>query len=317
LVARRQGIETAGIDLWMLGGMAKMSRDADSPGAEFRIAAAGPLVTIVIIGLCAAAGAALAGWPRFWDAVTLTQGADVTPGLLLLAWLGTINATLFAFNLLPAFPLDGGRIARAITWRVTRDRMRGTRIAATLGQFFAYGLIGLGVAELLVFRGTFSGIWLILIGWFISQGARGELVRTAFSERIGTVTVADIMDAEPVAVPADLDLQRAQDEFFLRYRWPWFPVVDGGGRFVGLVRREQVQGLHAEPRAVRDVMDGDGGDWRVGQDTPLESLLASEPLRRTGALMAVDREGVLRGVVTLDQVRRALQRAAVPSPPAA
>jgi Zn-dependent protease len=316
LVARRQGIGIAGIDLWMLGGMAKMTRDPESPGAELRIAIAGPLVTALVVGLCAAAGTALAGWPRLWDAVTLSRGADVTPALLLLAWLGTINAALFAFNLVPAFPLDGGRIARAVAWRVSGSRLRATRVAGALGQFFGYVLIGLGVAELIVFRGTFSGLWLILIGWFITQGARGELARTAFSERIGGVTVADIMDSEPVAIPAGLPLERADDEYFARYGSPWFPVTDPDGRPVGLVRSEQVRGLHVDARTVAEVMEPDG-DWRIGQETPLENLLASESLRRTGALVAVDRDGVLRGVVTIDQVRRALQRAALATPPAA
>ena len=319
LVARRQGISIAGIDLWFFGGIAKMNRDTDSPGAEFKVAIAGPLVTLLVVAVCAGAGIVLAGPDDFWSAVVLDRKADVSPGLVLLSWLATINAALFLFNLVPAFPLDGGRIARAIAWRVTGDRVRATRISAALGQAFSYLLIGLGIAEVL-FGALWSGIWFIFLGLFLGQAARGAVAQTVFAERIGGVTVGDIMDREPVSIPATLPVDRADDEFFLRYRWPWFPVVDPGGRFVGLVRQDQIEGAARAGqggRLVGEVMDADAGDWRIGEEASLEAVLGSEGLRRIGALMAVDPEGVLRGVVTIDQVRRALQVATVPSPPAA
>jgi Zn-dependent protease len=314
LVGRRLGIQTAGIDLWFFGGIAKMDRDADSAGTEFKVAAAGPLVTAAIVGLCVLIGVLTTGWPRFWDAVVLKQGADVTPALLLLSWLAAINAAVFAFNLLPAFPLDGGRIARAIAWRLTGDRLRATRAAASLGQAFSWVLIGVGLAEIVAVGSLVSGLWLMLLGWFLGQAARGAALQTAFAERIMGVTVADIMDAEPVAIPVDTPISRALDEFFLRYQYPWFPVVENGGRLIGLAERERVLGaerLGEGDHPVRDVMEGDLGDWRIGADESLEALLGSEALRRIGALLAVDRDGRLRGVVTLDQVRRALEGAAL------
>jgi Zn-dependent protease len=319
LVARRQGIAIAGIDLWFFGGVAKMSRDTDSPGAEFKIAIAGPVVTLIVVAVCTAVGIAAGGTHDFWAAVLLDRKAGVTPGLLLLGWLATINAALFVFNLVPAFPLDGGRVARAIAWRVTGDRVRATRFAATLGQAFSYLLIGLGIAELL-FGSALSGVWFIFLGLFLGQAARGAVAQTVFAERIGGVTVGDIMDREPVAIPATMSLDRAHDEYFLRYRWPWFPVVDADGRFVGVLRQERIDatppGTSAD-RTVGELMDTDASDWRIGEDASLEAVLGSEGLRRIGALMAVDPNGVLRGVVTIDQVRRALQVATVPSPPAA
>ena len=160
-----------------------------------------------------------------------------------------------------------------------------------------------------------SGLWLIVLGMFLGQAARGAVTQTVFLDKIGDVTVQDIMDSEPVAVPAELSVHRALDEFFLRYRWAWFPVVDHGGRFVGTVRQQPAEDAERTgdgERMVREVMDHDASDWQVNADAPLEALLASEPLRRLGALMAVDREGVLRGVVTLEQVRRALERAVTP-----
>jgi Zn-dependent protease len=311
LVARRLGIGIAGIDLWFFGGIAKLERDADSPGAEFKIAIAGPLVTLAIVGLCVAAGAGLAGWSQFWSAVTLERGANVSPGLLIVAWLATINTALFLFNLVPAFPLDGGRIARAAAWKISGDRLRATRQAAFLGQGFSYLLIGLGLADLFVGSAT-SGLWMIVLGWFLGQAARGAVAQTAFAERVGGVRVADIMDSEPVAIPGTMPVAQAFEEYFLRYRWPWFPVVDAQGKFIGVVRQESVDSADRAgegQRPVGEVMEIDAGDWHVGADASLESVLASEPLRRIGAVMAVDRDGILRGVVTLDQVRRALQGA--------
>src|SRR5688572_3425594 len=138
LEARRHGIGTSGIDLWFFGGVAKLDRESEAPGEELKIAIAGPLVSLAVVVVCVAVGIALAGSGAFWDAMTLEAGADVTPALLLLTWLGEINAAVFLFNLLPAFPLDGGRIVRAIAWRVTGDRLRATRVSAALGRFFSW-----------------------------------------------------------------------------------------------------------------------------------------------------------------------------------
>ena len=145
----------------------------------------------------------------------------------------------------------------------------------------------------------------------IGGAARGAVVQSAVTSRLEGVTVADVMDAEPVTIPADLPAGRAWEEFFLRYHgWPWFAVVERDGRLTGLVHRARVEA--APPglpvRAVADASD------EVRTDTSLEALLASEPLRRMGALMAVDAEGRVRGVVTLEQVTRALQARLSPRP---
>lgn len=311
LVARREGIGISGIDLWFFGGVAKMTRDSQSPGEEFRVAAAGPLVTLVVVAVCIGAsllvqdGAAL-------DVARLAGDAEASPTLALLGFLATINAMLFLFNLVPAFPLDGGRIARSIVWKISGNRHSATRIAGRIGEGFAYLLIGIGI--FLASRGElFDGLWLAVLGWFIAQSARAAVASTAFTERIDGITVADIMDAQPVSMPATTPLAQAQDEYFLRYRWDWFPVVDEQGRFLGVVRERRVDEEITAGRpalAVGELVEvADADDWRVPSDRPLESLLGDEHLRARGALMAVDAEGVLRGVVTIDQVRRALTAA--------
>ncbi len=311
LVARREGIEISGIDLWFFGGVAKMSRDTDSAGAEFRIAAAGPLVTLVLLGIFLGLSALVQNGAAL-DVARLAGDAEASPVLALLGFLATLNLFLFVFNLIPAFPLDGGRIARSIAWALTRDRNRATRIAGRLGEGLAYVLIGIGI--FLAARGhLFNGLWLALIGWFIAQSARAAVTSTAFTERIDGITVADIMDAQPVTMPARTPVSQAQDEYFLRYRWDWFPVVDEHGRFVGVVREPRIDQEIAAGRPALEVGEivetGETDSWRVRSDSPLEALLGDEGLRSHGALMAVDAEGVLRGVVTLEQVRRALTAA--------
>jgi Zn-dependent protease len=311
LAARRSGIEVAGIDLFFFGGVMKMNRDTDTPGKEFLVAVAGPLVTLAIVLVGMLVGTALAGWDDFWEAARLDGAAPSEIPLLLISFLVTMNFILLVFNLVPAFPLDGGRIARAAAWKVTGDRTKATRFAAFVGQGFAVLLVGFGVYLSLTGE-LFDGLWLAVLGYLLGQSARAAVVQTAMTQRLEGVTVADIMDAEPVTVPAGLPADRAFEDFFLRYQgWPWFAVVEDDGRFAGLVHREAVEeAAHARPAvAVRELATASG---EVREDAPLEALLGSEPLRRMGALMAVDDQGRLRGVVTLEQVSRALQARLAP-----
>ena len=310
-VAIRNGIAIEGIDLWMFGGVAKLSKDSDSPGVEFRIAAAGPLVTLVIALVCFALGSAISSGTDALDSLQFNRNVTGATTAVL-GYLVSINLLLLVFNLIPAFPLDGGRIARAIAWRLTGDRNRATRFAARLGRGGGYLMIGAGVA-VYAFTGDFvGGIWLAFIGWFLAGAARSAEAQADFAGRIEHIRVADVMDAEPVAIPDSASLADAEHDFFLRYGWAWFPVTDSSGRLVGVVSREAVESVPADLRAgqrVASVMARDDGSsgLRVLLDEPLESLLGQEGLTRLGAIMAVDGEGVLRGVVTIDAVRRALQ----------
>jgi Zn-dependent protease len=306
LVAMRNGIGIAGIDLWLFGGIAKMKREADSAGVEFRIAAAGPAVTLVIVAVCVGLGVLASGWSDFRDAIGLDPDNAFEAVLGFLAY---VNAALLVFNLIPGFPLDGGRIARAIVWWRTGDRARATTVAARLGRGFAYLLMGVGVFWLL--QGVLiAGVWMLFIGMFLNQAARSAEVQTQITSRIEGLRVLDVMDAEPVSVPQHAKLDLVLEDYFLRYGWPWFPVTDAASRFVGHVTRAQVEEV---PEALRpgwtvdEVMTRDAGSVNV--EEPLETLLGSESLARLGAIMAVDRDGVLRGVVTVDQVRRALRPA--------
>jgi Zn-dependent protease len=314
LVARREGIEVSGIDLFLFGGVMKMSRDTQSPGAEFRVAAAGPAVTLLIVLIGGLITVVFAGPDRLFDAGRLSGDQTEDIPVVLLSVLVGFNAVLLVFNLVPAFPLDGGRIARAAAWRLTGDRGKSTRFAARLGQAFGILLAGYGFYR--VAGGDTWGLWWVMLGWLLGSAARQAILQSAFTDRLEGITVADLMDAEPVTIPAAMPADRAYEDFFLRYQgWDWFAVVDADGRFAGIAHREPLRQVAeaGEVRPVGELVVPPGEDGQVRADTPLEVLLASEPLRRFGALMAVDGEGRLRGVVTLEQVTRALQAHAAPT----
>ncbi len=314
VAARSQGIEVHRIDLFLFGGLTQMARDSASPGEELKISAAGPLATLGFVLLCLGVDLAIVGPHRLVHAAELDGTVPITPVLLSLSWLLLMNILILLFNLVPAFPLDGGRVARAAVWRVTGDKLRGTRVAAKLGQAFAAILAGVGI-WLTVAYGTFGGLWLVALAFLLGQSARGALAQTAVNARIDEVRVADIMDRQPVAIGSSTAVSQALDEFFLRYGWSWFPVIDGDGHFVGIARLERLQAAQDAGEgwltvgAMVEVEAEGAGRWRVGEDRPLTELISSEHLGRLGALMAVDGEGVLRGVVTVKQVRRALQSA--------
>jgi len=304
--ARRDGIGVGGIDLFFFGGFMRSMRDSETPGEEFRVAAAGPAVTLLLTVLFGAIGFALLG-DALGDAATFepSSGSIVE---VIVAFTALANAALFVLNMVPAFPLDGGRIARSVAWKLSGDRHAATKFAAYLGQGFAVLMMGYGAFRLASGGDPINGLWWIVLGWMLGGAARAAVAQSNFATRLEGVTAGDIMDAEPVVIPANLPIERAYDEFFLRYQgWPWFAVVEDDGRFAGLAHRAAVEhaALREDPaQPVRAVV---ADSEQIRTDTPLESLIGNEPLRTLGALMAVDAEGRLRGVVTVEQVSRALQ----------
>jgi Zn-dependent protease len=310
-VALRNGIAVSSITLWMFGGVARLERDSDTPGTEFKIAIAGPIVTAVIVAVCALLGLALAGGDEVRRAA-LTQQDTQTSGIAaMVVWLGSINLLVLIFNLVPAFPLDGGRIARAIAWWRSGSRNTGTRFAATLGEWFGLFLILAGLGYFLVYQGdVLGGIWLAFVGFILRGAAKSAIAQTEITSRIEGISVADVMDRDPVAIPEEASIEQALDEYFLRYRSPWFPVVDAAQHVVGLVDRPTADNVPAVERtssSVSDVVARDSGSLTVSEDAPLESVLGNESLRRLGALVATDADGHIRGVLTIDAIGRALR----------
>ena len=312
LTARHFGIGTSGIDLWLFGGVAKLTRDSNTPKEEFLVAAAGPAVTGLIVLVCAGLGALASKFNVVVDIAQL-QTVGTTPAIVLIGWLGAINLVLLIFNLIPAFPLDGGRIARAVAWRMTGDRNRGTRFSGKLGIGFSWLLIGGGA--LIAARGDLvSGAWLALLGWFLGSAARSAVLSSRFSERLDEVTAGDLMDRDPLTIPGSVSVIAAREEWFDRHPWPWFAVVDAQGRLEGVLDETTLARALADGRPalpVRDVLDpaAQTGVW-VTQETPVGSLLGSEGVRRLGAILVVDDHDRLCGVVSAERLGRAISAAA-------
>lgn len=307
LVARRFGLQIDGIDLWLFGGFTRTRGDVHTARAEFSLAAAGPAVTASITVLCIAVGLLFGSLRHFVDVALFEPHVHVTAALALFSWLALINAFLLVFNLVPAFPLDGGRMAQAVVWRLTGDRNRATRACARIGQAFGWLVMAAGVA--LVAKGFFGyGIWSILIGVFLEQSARRAVLQSTINDRIKEVRVADIMDTHPLTIPGTSSLLEVEEAYFARHRWPWFAVVDDDGRYIGLLRRERVERELAggRPALTAAEVSDDAPPFRIDTSASLEALLGSEGLRMLGAVIAVDSEGVLCGVVTLQAIRRAL-----------
>jgi Zn-dependent protease/CBS domain-containing protein len=298
--ARREGLEIDGITLWLFGGIAQFKGAFPNPGAEFRIAIAGPLVTL---GLGAGfVLLALAGLPSAVDGVA--------------AWLGYINLFLLVFNLIPALPLDGGRVLRAALWRARGDLGWGTRVAADIGRGFGYLFIALGVA-MFIFQNSFSGAWLAFIGWFLLQAATAEARYVATDQALTGLQVRDLMARSPVTVDPDLTVGRFMDEIARSRRFTTYPVVERSGRPIGLLA---FSSLAAVPRSEWDTR-------RVRESMiPLDQVpLLAESTRAVDALadlssrpganrgLVVD-NGHLEGLLSITDLARALQAGRPPRP---
>jgi len=249
LVARRFGIRVPRITLFLFGGMAEIESEAETPGAEFAIAIAGPLMSLAIaFGCMFVVGGSLGDEVLEGLMSDPEKGMEsVSPFVTICLWLGIVNFMLAIFNMVPGFPLDGGRVARAIIWRTTGDRMRATRLASTAGKWFGWIIMGLGFWELLALR-SFGGLWLILIGWFLSHLATQSYAQ-AFAQRVlEPLLVRDVMRTRFDSVARDISVESFIDECLLQSNQLLWPVMEAG-QCVGTVSLGEVMALAPERRS--------------------------------------------------------------------
>jgi Zn-dependent protease/CBS domain-containing protein len=250
VVARARGIPISSITLFLFGGLAQMEEEPKSPKDEFLIAAVGPVVSIAI-GVLATLGAyALAG-----DALArldLEATGDATPVMhavgplaTLLLWLGPINVVLGLFNLVPGFPLDGGRVARSIAWWITGDLVKATRWAAGAGRVFAWALMGLGVVQLLTGLAV-QGVWLLLIGWFLNNAARMSYAQVLMRRALDDVPVTRLMFTRVGTMAPEVSVEGFVRDFLLATDQACWPVVADDGRLLGLVTMDDVRRIPQE-----------------------------------------------------------------------
>jgi Zn-dependent protease/predicted transcriptional regulator len=303
LVARRLGVPTSEITLLVFGGTPHLGREADQPRQEALIALSGPLFSLALGALL------LIGW-------LLTHELAGVVGLLVSSvawWIGLSNLLLGGVNLLPAFPLDGLRLLRALLWRVSGNFLRATRVATWVGRGVGFGVIGLGLA-LALGGEVIMGIWLALIGWLLNRAAEGAYRRVEFSLLVQDMLVRDVMEEDVAVVGPNLTLDTLVEQHLLSGRNSVYPVTMEG-RLVGTVEMAQVKGL---PRAswptmrVTDVM-------RREESTPAltELITLLDAVRRldeTGAaalpVVSADDRHRLLGVVTREGLARAIRKRA-------
>ncbi|MFI2367626.1 site-2 protease family protein [Streptomyces sp. NPDC018833] len=293
VVARRNGIEVEDITLWMLGGVARLKSEAATPGAEFRIAGVGPLVSLgagLFFGILAGVLAGLVG-------VGLAVEA--------LAWLSGINILLAVFNALPAAPLDGGRLLRAALWKWTGDQLRATMVATTAGRLLGWVLTGLGLYQ--VFLGAaFSGIWLMLLGWFMIAAATAESGQAGMRELLRGVPVRQAMTADLLVTSARTTVADFLADPVFRYRHSAFPVIDDQGDPVGLVTVNRLHQVPAEQRAATTLAETmiPLRDLPTARpDDPLMHLLPELDTSPANRALILD-EGRLVGIVTSSDISR-------------
>lgn len=264
LVARRSGVGVRRIKLWMLGGQSELDGEPSEPKAEVRIALAGPLTSLALAGLLLLTGAVSAGLGA--------PSALVAP----LTWLGAMNVMLGVFNLLPGQPLDGGRVLHGLYWARTGDRERATRVATGAGRLIGAALAGIGM--LLVLVGRTDGLWVLVVGWFLSTSAVGEQALALVRSRLVGRTVREVMTAEPCNAPGWWTVE-AFTESVARGAAPrhhMYPVTDFDGRLIGVVSLDDL--LRCESGARRS--------------TPVRALVRALPPERVLAPGA-PAEGVL------------------------
>lgn len=288
LMARRHGVEMRGITLFIFGGVAEMRQEPPSARAEFQIAIAGPIVSVALAALCgllAMAGAAV----------------DLPPPVhLVLAWLGTINAVLVLFNMLPAFPLDGGRVLRSALWHWKGSLRWATRITSGLGSAFGLALIALGVVTFVL--GHFvGGMWWFLIGLFLRGAARMSYEQLLVRRALEGEPVARFMRREPVVVPASATLEELASDYFYRHFYKMFPVVVDG-RLTGCVTLRDVRDIPRErwgTTTVGQIARACSPANAIAPDADALAALARMREGNVSRLMVVDEGGQLVGVITL------------------
>src|SRR2546423_5381794 len=233
----RRGVRVEGITLWLFGGVSRLGSDSASPGVQALITVVGPVTSLLLGGVFLLAAAA--------------AGGGANPGLLAaaLSWLGYINIILGVFNLLPAFPLDGGRILQSLIWLRTGDRLRATRIAAHIGMGFAYLLIAYGLATFVFAGSLIGGVWSVFLGWFLLSAARSEEVGGLIRQALAGLTAAQVMTPNPVQAPDDISVDDALHGYVLASRHSTFPTHDAAGRLSGLLTLTALKNVAPDARS--------------------------------------------------------------------
>ena len=297
-VARLRGIPVRAITLFALGGVAQIEKDAADAKSEFWMGIIGPIASIVIGVVCLAFA-----WLLGWNFSAETN----SPPTAMFMWLGYINIALAVFNMIPGFPLDGGRVLRAVVWWITGDANRSTRIASRVGQLVALGFIMLGILRFFSGAG-FGGLWIAFIGWFLLDAARASGAQVEITERLTGLRVGDVMTRQFATVDANSNLQTFIQEHLLPTGHRCFVVLEQG-RPAGIITPHEVKAIDRARwpyTTVGDVMRSLETLRSVGPERPVAEAL--EMMGREDVnQMPVVQHGTLTGIISRGHIVRVLQ----------
>jgi Zn-dependent protease len=314
VVARAFGIPVHGITLFLFGGVSSLEREPTRPRDEFVTALVGPLASFALSALFLVAAIAIGGYGPVSNAL-VDRAQPLAPMAALFAWLAPVNFGLGVFNLLPGFPLDGGRILRSILWRTTGDLRRSTRIATSVGQALGWTFIALGFAMAfgarvpLLGSGLVGGLWVAAIGWFLRNAAFATMRDVEIRARLAGVDVQQLMRHPPPSVPANVSVAMLRDHWLYTSGAEVFPVV-WDEHFAGWIDRATVQSLSPEKQAVTmvaHVMVRAADVPYVAPTDPVTDALQAFGRARKPVLPVV-REGHLIGWLMLEDVLRVVER---------
>ena len=295
LVARYHGVGIASITLFVFGGVSEMRDEPRTPGQELTIAIIGPAISLALAGVFGAIG--------FFVREETPTGTSV-----LVLYLAAVNLLLAIFNLLPAFPLDGGRVLRAVLWYVKRDLVAATQTAARVSSLLALVLIALGLLQL--FAGQFGGLWLALIGWFIRQAGAGAATQAALRHALSGLRVRDVMTPEPMTGKAHERVTDLIEHYFARHTYGGYPV-ERDGEIVGIVTLHDLRKVPPDDRSrtsVEQIMSPLTPELVVAPEMPVFQALTRMLSTNVGRLVVLERgrpAGLVttRGILNLAQVR--------------
>jgi Zn-dependent protease/CBS domain-containing protein len=296
IVAVRRGVRVEGITLWLFGGVSRFSSDTSSPGASALITFVGPLTSLLLGVLFFLVSGAAGGGTGLLAAT--------------LSWLGYINITLGVFNLLPAFPLDGGRLLQSLIWLRTGDRLRATSIAARVGMVFAYLLIAYGLFSFVFAGNLIGGVWAVFLGWFLLSAARAEEACSLIRQALAGISAADVMTPNPVQAPDDISVEDALHGYVLASRHSTFPTHDGAGRLSGLLTMAALKNVAADARGatlLKEIICPLDTVSTAGPSDPVANLLGLPPGCSEGRTLVID-GGRLVGIISPSDINRLLQR---------
>jgi Zn-dependent protease len=298
LVAQARGLKVKSITLFALGGVSEIQEDATDAKTEFWVAIAGPIASLIIGFGCLGIAHGL-GWQR--------SAEPHTPATAVLVWLGYINVVLGAFNMIPGFPLDGGRVFRSIVWAITKDADGSTRIAARVGQVVAFLFILYGIWQFFSGAG-FNGLWIAFIGWFLMDAAKSSYAQVEVSAAFRGRPVSEVMSRDCVTVDRGMSLQEFVDTYLLKTGQRCFAVADHG-RFVGLITPRDVGAIPRELWDKTTVREAMRPVERLHIITPETQVMDALKLMAGNDInqLPVVSSGALQGIVSRSHLVQLLQ----------